>query len=283
MPFSVSSSFTTFLSNISITEDHVATARTRTSKIVELLRNNFEILEAFPTGSLLRGTAQKGIADVDVIAVLHYSKHIKENTPRTLLETVREALSQYRVQMAKKNGQSVTLYFESWPNVDIVPASRVSDKGTFLYYNIPDAVRGVWIQTDPKKHDAAMARLSVQCRERVRMMKAWNGAHSEYLQSFHIEVIELFAPDPVNDWCTDIYKYFEVALNRINGAMSHPNGATNNVDGYLSATDRSEAKKRLEAARVDSLMAWRYAQNGRANDAIGIYRRIFGSKFPAYG
>jgi hypothetical protein len=283
MPVTVSASFSRFLQNISITEDHAETAGTRTKRIVDLLKDSFNILEAFPTGSLLRGTARKGIADVDVFVALHYTKHVKDKSPTAVLESIRETLKEYRVQMAKKNGQCVTLYFTTWPNVDIVPAVRVVDNGSFLHYKIPDSVRGVWIETNPTKHEASINSLTQAGRQRIRMMKAWNGAHSEFLQSFHIEVMELFAPEHTSNWPRDVTNFFQTAVNLIDSPLKHPNGASGNVDGYLDSNERKEAKKRLESALMDSGMAMYYSQLNKPRDAIDIYRRIFGSEFPAYG
>jgi hypothetical protein len=52
------------------------------------MAKHFDILEAFPMGSLLSGTSLKGFADADVMLVLHYGKHVKGKTPTQLLQNV---------------------------------------------------------------------------------------------------------------------------------------------------------------------------------------------------
>ena len=119
----------------------------------------------------------------------------KTRRRRKDLEAVRDALGNYRTNV-RKNGQAVTLHYETWPNVDIVPASRTADaNGVVTYFNVPDMNRGVWIESRPKKHDEAMAAKNLSSgpsfKKLVKMIKWWNHQHSSLLQSYHIEVMAL--------------------------------------------------------------------------------------------
>jgi tRNA nucleotidyltransferase (CCA-adding enzyme) len=142
MSYTVPVSFDKFIENISLTGDHKETANTRKDRIISLLSNSFTILDAFPTGSVPRGTALKVLADLDVMVVLHLTKHIKDKGAQEVLQNVRDALGQYRTDV-RKNGQAVTLYYESWPNVDIVPVSRTDNSdGSVSHYNVPNMNSG---------------------------------------------------------------------------------------------------------------------------------------------
>lgn len=284
MATTVPSAFSEFLQNISVTGDHLETAKARRDSIVSLLSDGFDIRDAFPTGSLVRGTALKGRADVDVLIALHYGKHIKDKSPQQVLEAVQEQLSDYRATV-KKNGQAVTLYFKSWPNVDIVPASQVADdNGVITHYNIPDMNRGVWISTNPKNHDALIAGLSLRERQRIRMIKTWNHAHSSYLSSFHIETIALYADSTTDDWLWDIYQFFDKALELIDDSLEHPSGIGSAVDDYLGSNERDEVKDRLVRANSRAYEAWdAYNSYDNHREAIEKCRVIFGDQFPAYG
>ncbi len=102
------------------------------------LEKEFEILDSFATGSLPKFTAVTGYADLDIMVVLHYSKHIKNKKPSEVLQAVRNCLGEYRTNV-RKNGQAVTLYYKIWPNVDIVPVSRtVNDDNSVQHYNVPN-------------------------------------------------------------------------------------------------------------------------------------------------
>jgi hypothetical protein len=186
MPFTVPVSFAKFLENISLTGDHREIATSRRERIVSLLGNTFMILDAFPTGSVPRLTALKGHADLDVMVVLHYSKHIKDRTPEQVLQSVRDALGEYRTNV-RKNGQAVTLHYESWPNVDIVPVSRTSSAdGSVSHYNVPDMTSGEWLSSRPRRHSNLLDERAKTCgaefRHVIRMVKEWNKVHSELLQ-----------------------------------------------------------------------------------------------------
>ena len=118
-----------------------------------------------------------------MIVVLHYGKHIKDKTPQQLLESVQNALSEYRTNV-RNNGQAVTLYYKTWPNVDIVPVSRTTnDDGSVNYYNVPNANTGSWIQARPRKFASEIENKASECgqnfRRIIKMIKHWNIAHSE--------------------------------------------------------------------------------------------------------
>lgn len=284
MPYTVAVSFDKFIENISTTGDHKQTADTRRDAIVELLKDKFTITEAFATGSLVRGTGLKSHADVDVIVALHHKNHIEGKSPARVLEDVRERLKDYDARMVKKNGQAVTLYFKTWPNVDIVPAVQVASSGVVVGYQIPDMNRGVWIDTYPQAHDRAMSRLSGKDLVRIRMIKTWNKAHSECLSSFHIETLALNVPTMTGTWAWEIVTFFSKALELIDKPLFHPNTGNGQVDSYLTVADKQIAKARLTTAKDLATLAWYYTErDNNDEEAIGKYRTLFGERFPAYG
>ena len=136
MALTVTSAFDTFLANISLTGDHAETAKARTEKIIELLGGKMTIVEAFPTRSIIRGTALKGVADVDVICALHYGKHIKNKTPQQVLESEPAKHCQNTMHRSLKRMGNVTLYFKSWPNVGIVSACQVANNNVITRYEL---------------------------------------------------------------------------------------------------------------------------------------------------
>ena len=191
MPYTVAVSFDRFIENISLTGDHRETANARKVRIVSLLGNTFTILDSFPSGSVPRRTAVKGHADLDVIVVLHWAKHIKGKMPQEVLQEVRDALGEYRTNV-RKNGQAVTLHYDSWPNVDIVPVSvTYNNNKSVNHYNVPDMNQGSWLVSRPRRHSKAIDDKALRCGPAflniVRMIKEWNKEHSDLLTSFHIE------------------------------------------------------------------------------------------------
>jgi hypothetical protein len=174
LPYTVPVSFDKFIENISVSGNQSETASSRSQSIVDLLNKDFSILEAFPLGSLVSGTSLKGHADADVMLILHFGNDVKGKSPTEVLQAVRDKLSEYNTRMAKKNGQAVTLYFKTWPNVDIVPAYKVTDNGVLYCYKIPNMNDDTWIETRPKIHTQNMKAMSSYKINLVKMIKEWN-------------------------------------------------------------------------------------------------------------
>jgi Second Messenger Oligonucleotide or Dinucleotide Synthetase domain len=287
MPYTVAVSFDKFLENINLAGDHRETANTRRDDIVATLGKSFEITEAFSSGSIPKFTALRQHADLDVIVALHYSKHIKDRTPTQVLQSVRNALAEWRTGV-RRNGQAVTLHYKTWPSVDIVPVSRtLNDDGTVLHYNVPDSNTDTWIKSRPKSLAATIEAKSSECgynfRRIIKMIKHWNRIHSDYLRSYHIEVlaIKVFNSNlDITPW--QVFQFFDNARKLLEGSLWYDTGF---ADEYLSSVDRQEALKRFDTAIGKSREAWHrtYGDNTDDKGAIEIWRQIFGSEFPAYG
>jgi len=287
MPYTVPYSFDRFYEAINLAGDHRSTANSRKDNVVSLLSKSFEILESFASGSIPRYTAVSGYADLDVIVVLHYGKHIKDKKPSQVLQAVRDALGEYRPGV-RKNGQAVTLRYKTWPDVDIVPVSRVvNDDGSVSHFNVPDMNREAWIHSRPRTHGSNIVSRSssfgAEFRRIIKMVKWWNHQHSNLMQSYHIEVLALkILTGTYSDYSWDIYQFFKQAHELTASYLWHDGGF---VDDYLDYTKRSEVLKRLKTAEEKSLQAWAatYGERDDHKAAIGLWRQIFGDKFPGYG
>lgn len=290
MAYTVSGAFATFLENINLTGDHHAIALTRRERVVSLLGREFEILDSFATGSVSNYTAVKGHADLDVILVLHWTKHIKDKKPSEVLGAVQSHLSEFRT--GRCNGQAVTLYYESWPDVDIVPVSRTdNDDGRVNYYSVPDMNDEKWLVSRPRKHSKALTdannSFGQEFKKLVKMLKWWNHQHSALMKSYHIEVLALkiFNGKTFSHFPWDVYTFFDEASKLTESLLFDDDG--NTVDEYLflKFDKRAEILKRLRAARDKARDAWYATYDNRGEDAkaIGIWSQIFGDKFPSYG
>lgn len=287
MAYTVDASFNSFYDQINLSGDHREIANKRRDRIVELLKKDFEILDAFGTGSIPKFTALKGHADLDVMVVLHYGKHIKDKLPGTVLQNVRDSLSEYRTGV-RSNGQAVTLGYDSWPNVDIVPVSRVvDDKGNVTQYEVPNSNTQNWMPSRPKKHANTIEARWTDCgqnfRRIIKMIKHWNRIHGEYLTSYHIEVLALnIFWSNLDDLPWNIHTFFDKARGLVGSSLWYE---VNYADAYLTQANRQEAIKRLETATSKSLTAWHstYGTNYDSETAIKTWKQIFGDKFPAYG
>lgn len=286
MPRTVQPSFDKFRENIEFTGQHREIANNRKGHVISLLENDFSILEAFPSGSILRHTAVRGHINLDVIVVLHYGKHIKGRRPSQVLRAVRECLSEYKTNV-RKNGQAVTLYYDTWPNVDIIPvSSTVNDNGSINHYEVPDVNTESWLPSRPKRHSVRLNDKSRECGEMfkriIEMIKWWNHQHGALLQSFHIEVMAIEAfRDKLSDYPGEVFRFFDKSVQLASAPLWYEVGS---ADSYLSSETRQEILGRLEIARDKAREACYLTQNRRNEHekAIHIWRLIFGDKFPAY-
>lgn len=287
MPYTVAVSFDKFFENINLGGDHREIANRRRDDIVATLGKSFEIVEAFSSGSIPKFTALKQHADLDVIVALHYSKHVKDKTPTHVLQSVRDALAEWRTGV-RRNGQAVTLHYKTWPNVDIVPVSRtMNGDGTVSHYNVPDSNSDTWIKSRPKALAGTIEARSSECgynfRRIIKMIKHWNRIHSDYLRSYHIEVLALNVLSGVlDDTPWHVYKFFDDARKLLEGPLWYDTGL---ADDYLSWSDRQEVLRRFDTAVQKSRDAWykTYGENHDDKGAIEIWRQVFGAEFPSYG
>lgn len=184
----------------------------------------------------------------------------------------------------KKNGQANTLYFKTWPNVDIVPASKFVNNKVFSHYEIPNINDNSWIRSNPKIHIQKMKKLSLYKLQLIRIIKEWNRKHSSYLSSFHIENIALTYDDVDSDLSWHICKFFDHMYEKLKTNMPNPNKLGNNIDDYLDYFSREEAKKRVETAMELTTSAW-YETYSNKNHKLSIetYCKCFGERFPNHG
>lgn len=287
MATNVFAAFEEFYNAINLTGDHREIAGKRRDRVIELIGNRLTVLEAFATGSIPRYTALREHADLDVIVALHFGKHIRGNKPSEVLQLVRDAFSGYRTSL-RRNGQAVTLYYNTWPSVDVVPVSRVvSKEGNVTHYAIPDMNSETWISARPKLHSQQLAKRAALCganfRRVIKIIKHWNERKGCLLQSYHIEVMALRTfVTPMNDITWEVFQFFSEASTLASGLLFHEADV---VDAYLSWPSRISAVAALSAARDRARSAWHYTYgtNSSHREAIEEWRAVLGNSFPTYG
>lgn len=287
MAYTVNAAFETFRGKIELPGEHRDVANKRRDSIVEILKDSFDILEAFPTGSVPRYTAVKGYADLDVMVVLHYGKHVENKLPSQVLGAVQRALSEYKTKV-RRNGQAVTLSYKTWPSVDIVPVYRSGSNGKVSYYGVPDMNTETWLVSKPRTHSNNLTERNNACgatfKRLIKMIKWWNHKHSDYMQSYHIEALAytIFTTGMGSEYPWNVFSFFDKAIPLVQSGFYYEGSY---VGGYLSQSSRSEVLTRLERARDKARDAWywTYAEECEHEKAIGIWRQVFGDAFPAYG
>ena len=285
MAYTVEESFAQFINNISVSCDFTNIAEDRTKLMLNLLNKKFDVLEIFPVGSLLTFTAIKGYVDIDIVVVLHYSKYIKKRLPLEILKVVKNVLSAYHTKITKKNTHAVHFEFQNAPNVNIIPASRVSNENKFSHYNIPSIDKDIWIPANPKIHTQKMREFSVYKSQLVQIIKEWNRQNSSYLSSFHIDNIALLYEDEVDsDLPWHVCKFFKHMRETLETDILNPNGLGSYVDDYLDDYSRAKVIQLVDDMITLTYDAWYDVYTDKEHRiSIETYRACFGERFPAYG
>lgn len=295
----VPAAFDAFLATIVPTPNQRGTIKGRLSVADGLLRQHFPgpgpavplepgsnmpLVRTALIGSAAKDTLIRPIDDVDVLAVFsntHKAYEAYQANSQTFLYRVREALCGNRIETVGARGQAVRLFYTDGGHVDIAPVFQRSDSGFLL-----PAGDGSWLTTDPELATSWLAQrdaaLGHHLRPLVRMLKAWNRAHSSRLRSFHLETVagRLFTSLGPN-YRQNLLVFFQHAAGHL--AIDDPTGHGGNLDSYLTASARAAVESSIATAFQRSQNAVLAEAAGDHRQAIGLWGLTLGPEFPSYG
>lgn len=293
MAFTVPESFRQFASNLTVTDIQEGTLSTRQTNVRVAVESGLKVLDSFLTGSYRRHTLIPPLkdADIDIFVVLDasYFRHYNgaNGGPAGLLDLVKRTVRRTYSQTPdiSRNGQAVTIRFTDF-SVDVVP-SFYRNGGGFL---IPNSVSQTWISTDPKQHveliKNANAAHAGQLVPLIRMIKAWNRAHTAFFRSFHLEILAYYALTNVriDDYPSGVRFFFDKARAAVAVQNLDPAGYGGDVGAYIDTQAKiTDAVSRFQRAYDASLKAEDLGRRGLDSQAISAWRSLFGDYFPAYG
>jgi hypothetical protein len=285
-----SAAFEEFKTKIALTPLQAATAQARKGIVDKYLTgpfsgvSNMQLLRTKVIGSAGRGTMIRPPDDVDLLAVFAPSQvwPTYQFNSGTFITRVRNALSVHtRVEQVGTRGQAVRLFYSNGAEVDVAPVFPRHGGGFLL----PDGA-GDWLATDPEQHENWSAQRNRELDNRmkplVRMIKAWNRAHSTRLKGFHLEVMvgSVFSALS-NNSRENTQMFFEHAgsLLRIND----PAGHGGDLASYLTANQEAAVRNSFILAAVRARSARSAEARGNPQEAFRLWRLIYGNEFPAYG
>lgn len=287
MPTTIAEGFTKLKQNLEITTLQSATVSKRQQDVRAVVDKKLTVLDSFLTGSYMRSTmiAPLSQADVDIFMVLH-PDYYKADGHAALLDKVKAALKEtYSTSAISRNGQAVTITFTDF-KVDVVPAFKRKGGG----YLIPDSILKRWIATDPKTHISVWSAANKKHNDclvpLIKMIKAWNRAHSQLLHSFHLEamILDILQNVKIGDYPSGALYVFDKARTRVKTPVADPAGHGSNIGDYLNTREKMDAVvSRLETAYQRALAAELRAKMGKVKDAYDTWGLIFGDYYPAYG
>jgi len=233
-------------------------------------------------GSAAKSTIIRPIDDIDVLAVFSNAGKAFERyqyNSRDFLYRVRRAYDGLEAHQVGARGQAVRVFFDQGGHVDVAPVFFAGGDD----YLLP-AGDGSWIRTSPLKQikwfNDKNADLSYHLRPRVRLLKAWNHAHSSRLKSFHLETVTANVFSSMSGNHRDgLAKFFEWAQTRL--TVSDPGGHGGDLSGYLSWSARQDVIASFASARTRAAAAQAAEASGNHAEAKRLWRIVLGSDFPA--
>ncbi len=281
--------FEEFEAKLALTNSQRATVSSRRSTTDSYLQRSFgadttlPLLSTQVIGSAHRDTIIRPLDDLDVLAVFSNEHGLFDGAYRwdsqKFLYRVRQALSEFRIETVGSRGQAVRLFYKVPPNVDVVPAVGLQTGG----YHIPSG-NGGWVTTNPARHASWMiernAALGYHLKPLVRLLKRWNGVHSNRMQSFHLEVVTATAFGSMNSNRREAsLRFFEWAPNYL--YVGDPAGHSGDLSSYLTWTARQQLVQSLQSSAQRAALAVDAENRGDHAEAIRQWRIIYGPDFPS--
>ncbi|MBM7502941.1 hypothetical protein ACFPER_05645 [Agromyces aurantiacus] len=288
MTLTTAQAFSSFLSDITPTEYQTGTTVPARKKTVDdRLALKFPSTSDMPywrgilMGSAAKGTMIRPIDDVDVLAVFSNEKNAWMKYARdskTFLYRVRDAYDGISIQQVGARGQAVRVFFQSGGHVDVAP---VFHEGSDVYW-LPSG-DGSWIRTAPTVakvwYSAKNQALGYHLSPIVRLLKAWNRAHSKRLRSFHLETLAANAFTSLGSNYRDaLHKFFLWAPLHLDA--TDPAGQGGSISGYLTWSARTEVIQSLNRAADQAGRALDAETRGDNIEAKRLWKIILGDSFP---
>lgn len=177
----ISSSFSTFLSNIKV--DNYDSIGKRYEEITKKLNKTFRDTDSTTANSLQVGsygryTGIKGISDLDMLYVMPKTKwDVYKNSPSSLLADVRDALKErYPTTDIKYDRLVVDVFFSNF-TFEVQPVFEETGDDGYTNYKYPDTKYGCYKITKPKQEQKAMTDFKnshgTHHRLLCKMVRAW--------------------------------------------------------------------------------------------------------------
>lgn len=293
MTTTIESAFREFKSNLEITGLQKTTVSSRQQSVRDAVSKELSVSDSFLAGSYSRSTmiAPLKEADVDIFIIIdnEYFYHYdgKNGGQAGLLDLLKRALKRTYTKTPdiSRNGQAVTITFTDFI-VDVVPAFDRKGGG----YLIPNSITQSWISTNPKKHveiwTAENQAHNGDLVPLIKMMKRWNKMINNYFMSFHLEVmiLQTLYQVKITNFSSGVRYFFDKARDYVTKQNPDPAGYKGDVGTYLNTQQKIDnAVSRIETAYKRALKAEDYAGRYQFENAINMWRQIFGNYFPSYG
>lgn len=206
---------------------------------------------------------------------------------RKVVEALKKIIGiipQYRNPDYHRDHEAMTLKLASYEwNFDVVPCFHTTSD----FYLIPDG-NGKWKRTDPRIDRSRLKRLVNMhgsiIQQTIRTMKYWKRrAWGDCLPSYVFEQMLLDKMERMEIY--DVERNVMVLLGYISSAINNPINDPKNYQGDLNTLGKEDRERLALSAsrhlqRVSEAVAAEMLNDHQ--EAIGIWRDVFGEEFPSY-
>lgn len=206
-----------------------------------------------------------------------------------------KTVPQYEKAEIKRNQEAATLNLKSYDwTFDIVPCFFTCQEYDGRdYYLIPDG-SGYWKKTDPRKDRDRVTSVNKahdgNVLNPIRIMKYWNKRPTmPSMSSYLIENIildvydQIFISNKASQYVDrEVIKLLSEIETRVMNSVYDPKGIQGNINN-MSYEEKLKISRRAGSDKQKAREAARLEDNGNHKAAIGLWREIFGDKFPTYG
>ena len=259
---SISDRFSTLIDRIAPSPSEVSDYSTHLRTISSAVEAALSINKTERIGSFTRGTAVRGVSDLDLMVLLSsnerkWGRGTTKST--TTLNKVKEALAaRFTSTPLRNSGSAVVLSFAGGNRpVDVVPAfytgpyrGRFAQYHNYPTYSIPDGAGG-WLPTSPQIHGVALARederSGYKLKRVARLAKFWAAVRAHLrMHSFHIEI--LIATTQISIGPASYAHVLHQLFRSLGSRNGHGIRDPLELSGVIPASSGAAAAQRLAAA-----------------------------------
>jgi hypothetical protein len=296
---SISDRFSTLIERIAPSPTEVSDYSTHLRTINSAVEAALSINKTERIGSFTRGTAVRGVSDLDLMVVLSSNERKwgrGTTTSTTTLNKVKDALAaRFTSTSIRNSGNAVVLSFAGGRRpVDVVPAfytgpykGRFSQYHNYPTYSIPDGSGG-WLPTSPQIHGVALAgedeRSGYKLKRVASLAKYWAAGRAHInLHSFHVEVLIASTEISIGpgSYAQVLHKLFRNLASRNGRGIRDPL----ELSGVIPASSGPAAAERLAAAAGTAAEHSERALQSEAQrntpEAVHQWKIVFGENFPS--
>lgn len=282
----VDEAFDKLKKTLEITETEQAKAKRRHAEIRDHVREEWDLVADFLTGSYRRRTKTKKLKDVDIFVVIDRDGrqgYLRDQGPRSVLEKLQTLLKK-KFGDVTIDRMACVVSFDSEEDImsfEVVPAFERSTD----VFEIPDPKQGSWITTNPKKHDELTSEKNSECEEKfvplVKMIKGINREADEPVEpSFLMEVMALDLIHKPGRYQDEVRWFLASAADQITKKWADPAGIGPDVNGEWGASEERRAQEFLRESLSIAEEAIRLEDAGQERSAVEEWRRLFGWRMP---